>query len=344
MKIHSRLLTLLSGPVLRVGISLGILFYIFHSSDIAPAALADTLRRCKPGWLLMGFLAYALAVILTLWRWHLMLLRQGVNLRWRRTLHIGMIGVFFNSFMLGSTGGDLIKAFYVSRETTDRKTAAITTVFADRIFGLLGMFLLAGVVAITHLRSLSDSPPIANLILLLIAAFIVCIFGLWLLAQYRLWLYLFSLKPSQIVLRWIPTGIQAIAVKVYQAFHLYYQYPFMLSFLLLLSAGVHAALVLNAFALARSLGIVAIDLHGFFLIIPIVTFAASVPLSISGLGIRDQMVVFLLASYGVPEVKGLALSLLIFAAVVAMSLLGGVTYIFRPGPLPKSDSHSSAAP
>ena len=44
----------------------------------------------------------------------------------------------------GAVGGDLIKAAYLSREQA-KKTQAIATMIIDRLLGLLGLFLLAGI-------------------------------------------------------------------------------------------------------------------------------------------------------------------------------------------------------
>ena len=46
---------------------------------------------------------------------------------------------FFNAFLLGSTGGDLLKAYYAARETHHKKTEAVVTVFVDRIIGLFSV-------------------------------------------------------------------------------------------------------------------------------------------------------------------------------------------------------------
>jgi uncharacterized protein (TIRG00374 family) len=51
-------------------------------------------------------------------------------------LELTMIGYFFNSFMPGSVGGDLIKAWYAAGQEPRRKTKAVFTVLLDRVIGL----------------------------------------------------------------------------------------------------------------------------------------------------------------------------------------------------------------
>ena len=54
-----------------------------------------------------------------------------------RTFAINMVGLFYNTFMPGSTGGDLVKAWYASKHTTHR-TWAVISVLIDRAIGLAG--------------------------------------------------------------------------------------------------------------------------------------------------------------------------------------------------------------
>jgi hypothetical protein len=72
-----------------------------------------------------------------------MLAIQSVRLRLWNSVKLTFVGNFFNFALPGSTGGDLIKAYYITR-FTDRKTEAVTTVFLDRVVGLLSLVIMAG--------------------------------------------------------------------------------------------------------------------------------------------------------------------------------------------------------
>ena len=57
---------------------------------------------------------------------------------------LGFIGNVFNLVIPGAVGGDFIKAAYLVRMDINR-TQAVASMVIDRIVGLLGLFLLAGV-------------------------------------------------------------------------------------------------------------------------------------------------------------------------------------------------------
>jgi hypothetical protein len=53
----------------------------------------------------------------------------------------------------GAVGGDVIKAAYLCRMQPDRKPQAVASMVLDRILGLLGLFLLAGIAGAASWRS-----------------------------------------------------------------------------------------------------------------------------------------------------------------------------------------------
>ena len=113
-------------------------------------------RGPLPSLLLVG-LALCLGVV----RWRIVLKAQGLDLSLARATRISFVAQFFNSFLLGSTGGDLIKAYYAARETHHRKTEAVTTVFVDRLVGLWAMLLFAGMMMPPNLHMLRQHRELA---------------------------------------------------------------------------------------------------------------------------------------------------------------------------------------
>ncbi len=81
-----------------------------------------------------------------------MLLRvHGVHMRLWRVFELNMIGQFFSTVGVGTTGGDVFKIFYVTRAVPDKKTAVAFTVIADRVIGLLALLLFGVVLSLTKL-------------------------------------------------------------------------------------------------------------------------------------------------------------------------------------------------
>ena len=82
-----------------------------------------------------AFFLYGFSLLVTIFRWHILLRAQNLAAAPLTTLRISLLGFFFSTFLPGSVGGDLVKAAAVARGQS-RRTAAVATVLMDRVIGL----------------------------------------------------------------------------------------------------------------------------------------------------------------------------------------------------------------
>lgn len=79
-------------------------------------------------------------------RWYLLVRALDLPFTLRNAFRLGMVGTFYNTFLPGAIGGDIVKAVFIARGQAGRKAAAVATVVADRLIGLFGLLLFAAVV------------------------------------------------------------------------------------------------------------------------------------------------------------------------------------------------------
>lgn len=90
-------------------------------------------------WFLAGgFFIYAFALMVTLIRWYFLVRAQDLPFTAPDAMRIGLVGFFFNTFLPGSVGGDIVKAAALAREQS-RRTVAVATVIMDRVIALWGL-------------------------------------------------------------------------------------------------------------------------------------------------------------------------------------------------------------
>ncbi len=77
------------------------------------------------------------------------------------------------------------------------------------------------------------------------------------------------------------------------------------------------------FLLSQAIGL-AVSLTEFFAIIPLVYLVTILPISLGGLGVREGMLVFLLAQFNVAITDAVTLSFLIYLNRVVVGSLGGL--------------------
>src|SRR5690606_28832032 len=121
------LLTVLQGAV-----TLGILLWLFRNPERNREMLnADT--QAMAGWMRSGLGIFVVVELLAVVRWQVLLKVQGIVVGWWRLTALMTIGLFFNVFLPGGTGGDVVKIFYLLKETPGKKAAAMLAVVMDRV-------------------------------------------------------------------------------------------------------------------------------------------------------------------------------------------------------------------
>jgi len=86
--------------------------------------------------------------------------------------------------------------------------------------------------------------------------------------------------------------------------------------------------VLQVLVLAMGLGLQVPPL-ALFMIVPIIICFSALPITPSGLGVRENLYVYMLAvpAIGVQATQALSLSLLAYAGSLFWSLIGGIVYV-----------------
>jgi glycosyltransferase 2 family protein len=287
-----------------------------------PRALWATLSRVEvPAFgaalLLMGAMIYLGAV-----RWRLVLRIQGLELPLSHVLRLSLIAHFFNAFLLGTAGGDVAKAYYAAQETHHKKTEAVLTVFVDRIIGLWAMLLFGGLMVLPNYPLLLKPglrTAVAFLLAMLGAATLFIVLAFW-GGLSKAW------SGARGWLRRLPKGDRL--EQMLESCRVFGRHGGFLPQTLALSMAVNVLMVLQFLVLAHGLH-QPISPLALGLVVPVVICIAALPISPSGLGVRENLFVYLLAAsaIAVPATKALSLSLLAYAASVAWSLLGGLAYL-----------------
>jgi glycosyltransferase 2 family protein len=121
-------------------------------TDFRPVGETDTVVR--PGFLAtllginvplaicgsFGFLASLLVVAM---RWRMLLHIVEIPIRRWEAIRLTFLGQFFNTIVPGTVGGDVVKAWYVSKHTP-HKAAVLVSIFVDRVMGLAELTFMAG--------------------------------------------------------------------------------------------------------------------------------------------------------------------------------------------------------
>lgn len=289
---------------------------------LGPAGLWHTLSLVHPGALFFSFLLMGSTVFLGMFRWRVILRAQGLDLSVDRTAEISLVAHFFNSFLLGSTGGDLMKAYYAARETKHKKAEAVTTVFVDRLIGLFAMLFFACLMMLPNLALLGAHRRLAAVAAVVSMMFVACL----LLGLLAFWGGVSKSVPgARAWLRKLPKA-ESLERSLEACRH-FGRHRLVLLKALGISMLLNAACVWQFIVLANGLGL-KISAATLFLTVPAIISISALPVTPNGLGVREGLFVSMLAvpEIGVEGTQALSLSLLAYAGSLAWSLIGGLVY------------------
>lgn len=229
-------------------------------------------------------------------------------------------GQFFSLCLPTSIGGDVVKAYRLAPSAQGRLLAGCS-VIADRLTGLSALAVLAGTTLMGLQWELS-LPTVALIgIALLVSAAVLCMLAVSSLDR------LVSVIPQghrvrEFLSRLLP----------------YQQRPSLMAQAVGYSVLVQAGSVLGVALFARGMGL-DVPLPVWFYTVPLVSLAMVLPISISGVGVREGGLAFLLSRFGVSPEQGVALGLLWFLATIVGGVLGGA--VFLSGVTNLRNSHRS---
>ena len=104
--------------------------------------LASIFVRMNLGVFAVTLCIFVISQVMVGFRWWLLLRTQSIFINLGAAVRLNFLGWFYNNFMAGSVGGDLLRAWYVSKHTDKRFEAALS-VFVDRVIGLLSTLIIS---------------------------------------------------------------------------------------------------------------------------------------------------------------------------------------------------------
>ncbi len=283
----------------QILVSLGLLIWIFSRADLR-AHLGRVLEEAEPGWLLAGGLVAGLGIFIGIFRWGIFVRMLGLPVTPREVFRIGMVGAFFNSFLIGAVGGDAVKVIWLAARGC-RKPAALMSVAMDRMSGVGALVFCSLLFMTDRLDWLRRSVAVAGLIRFIYLYLIVigALFALSLLLSLR--------GVAERIPQWGPGRKKALEfATAYRQFLVHWREA-------LVAAGLSVFIFLSYFmtfyCAARAFR-VQIPLLDFFAIMPTVDIVSAMPVSVAGFGVREHLFTVLLGDLcHVPEAQAVLISL-----------------------------------
>ncbi|MHC5141594.1 MAG: lysylphosphatidylglycerol synthase transmembrane domain-containing protein [Planctomycetota bacterium] len=126
--------------IFRIIIAVLACWFLYRKID--PDQVAEAFNRLQVSTLVFAVLCFCIGLCLIGLRWWVFMRAQKIYVPFLLAIKLTFLGQFFTNFMPSAVGGDLLRAWYISKHTDKRLQAAIG-VAADRLMGLAGTMILA---------------------------------------------------------------------------------------------------------------------------------------------------------------------------------------------------------
>ena len=264
--------------VALVGCALGLLgFTIWQNRTKIGEVLEQGL---DPRYFAVAFLVYLLGLVLTFGRWYMLVRVVEPRFTLGAAFRLGFIGNVFNLVIPGAVGGDFIKAAYLVRMDINR-TQAVASMVIDRILGLLGLFLLAGVAGLF-------AWPMAGPQVRLLIGIVWGAVGAGLMVLFAIF--------NQSLTRNFPALLEGhgkvagILRELRVMSETYRRRLDLVAGVLLASSGIHCLFVVAFYIVSRAIFPSLVPGFGqHLLIVPLTLFTTAVPLPFGALGLSEQI-------------------------------------------------------
>lgn len=319
--------------LLRIVVTLSIITILVWKVDFT--GLGVTLKNLNLFFFLSALGLFFSAQVINALRWQVILNGLEIDVSLNRLIYLNLVGIFFNAFLPTSIGGEAIKTYYLCRLTRE-STACVISVIIARVMGTFSILILIGFGVWGYYYYFKSSiiglPSGINLWLLgtgLTSVILICVWGLS------------RIQVQSFIARKMGNTKKTSRLLHYKEKILDYSKKLLLSFKTLkrkrkvlwlclsFSLLFNLTLILVNYLISRALGL-EVAFSYFLIFIPLISAFTMLPVSISGIGLRETAYVFLFTRVGMTPAQALSISLIGYGMVLTLSLLGGIFHLYSP--------------
>lgn len=302
----------------KIPVSALLIGWIVYKVDVTK--VWHIVQHAKGWWLLAALGLHIFGYWVSGERWKVLLRAQEIEAGLGQLIRSYLVGTFFNQFLPTIVGGDVVRGIDLAPECGSL-TKSLTIILFERFTGIIVLLMLVSTgiaLQVGRFKEVSYWPVIV------LAVFVVAtIIFLW-----REGINLEFLEEK------IPFRFgKAIVRKISTVLDILVQFrshPWPLVKVIGWGLALQLLFILHYYILS-----VAFFLHVpfsfFMVVVPVIFLLSMLPVSINGIGVRENLFVYFFAKIGVSPEKSLAIAWMGFVMILFYAIIGGIIYATRKG-------------
>jgi len=304
--------------ILRIVVGVLLVVYLFSRIDLGNVVAHIT--KANVGYLLLACMPYAVFILISAWRWKILLDYKEMGLSFPAVLKIYFIHLFFNNILPSNVGGDVARVAFTMKEK--KRADALATVLVDRVLGFFGLFVF-GFFSVLMLYLTVHKIEFLSFLIVGFVSLIVIITVMFSSTINRL------VTPGLLKIRIMHLGERL--ARLYDTFTHFGKARTPMAACVVISFFVQALLAIAPYVILQALPVKyhEISYLSFFIYLPIINVLSMIPVSVGGIGVRENSYVFLFQRVGLPPDVAVSVSILSFMITFIFSLPGGLFYFLH---------------
>jgi len=300
----------------KIPISLILLGWIVYKVNVTK--VWNIVQNAKSCWFLVALVVLVFDFLASGERWKILLDAQGVSIPRSLTIKSYLVGTFFNQFLPTVVGGDVVRGMDMAKPC-ESLTKSLTIVLFERFTGIIVLLILVSIGIISQTGRFKEVSywPILVLSILVIATVIF----FW-----KEGIDLVFLE-RKIPFKFGKTVVHKISA-VLDILAQFRSHPWPLVKVIGWGLVLQLLFILHYYLLSIAFSL-NLPFSFFMVVIPVIFLLSMLPVSINGIGIRENLFVYFFAKVSVSPEKSLAIAWMAFVMLLFYALIGGVIYMVR---------------
>ncbi len=306
--------------ILRVTVSVSLVVYLFMTQFRDLSSIIEILKSSNKTLMALSLSTHIFGTWITAYRWKTLLNTQDVRLSIATLSAIVLIGSFFNNFLPTSIGGDVFRTYDVSKKAEIPLGTSASIILIERFAGVVSAAVFAVIALFLGFTTIGNQ----SIVIPIVIFFLICVIIAIIIVNPSI----FGINKLFRKFGFLQKMREKLS-SVFNTLESFKDYKMVLLKVLIYSFLLQFAVMLNYYLASLAVGI-DLGITAFLFMVPVISIITMIPISIGGIGLRENAIVIIMAGLGVMEEKAAVCSLLILVMLLIVGIIGGIVYILRP--------------
>jgi uncharacterized protein (TIRG00374 family) len=265
----------------------------------------------------LAVLTHSGHILLNALRWNVLLRALSVRINLAFLYQTTFIGYFYNNLLPSNIGGDFYRIYDVYKNKDVPLNKSVSAVVTERFFSVISMIVYFAITSFSLYSMLKKSIIIIAVFLLIAIILFIAILRPKLFRIDKFFKRFKRLEKFEKKIESFNNAVELFKNK----------WPHIILGIFFTFAAQFLYMILY-YSISLALGL---DLKFtiFIFILPVIFVLTGIPISIGGLGVRENTIIFLLTRFGVSNEQAVVFSVLIMFEHLFTAGVGGVIYLFK---------------